>query len=138
MTADDIVGKARECLDTKFRHQGRLKGVGLDCVGMVIYVATSLGVEHVDVPAYGRTPARGLLEATLDIQPFLERVADLSDMQAGDVLMMTFDGDPQHLAIYTGENVVHGYSAVGKVVEHRLDAVWRGRVVRAYRFRGLE
>ena len=30
---DDIVAAAREYLDTPFVHQGRVKGVGIDCAG---------------------------------------------------------------------------------------------------------
>lgn len=99
-----------------------------------MHVARSLGLDYQDVPAYARRPHSGLMETTLDAQPCLERVD--GEPQPGDVLLMRFNGDPQHLAIYTGEDtVVHAYAAVRKVCEHRLDAEWRGRVVRIYRWR---
>jgi len=52
-------------------------------------------------------------------------------------LLMRFMGDPQHLAIYAGETIIHAFAAGRKVCEHRLDDVWRARIVRIYRFRGI-
>ena len=132
MTPGDIVAAARALIGTPFRHQGR-SDKGLDCAGVLITVARALGVEVVDVDGYSRRPSCGLLEATLDAQPALRRVG-LAGMQAGDLLLMRFHGAPQHLGIFTGENLIHSYSAVGKVCEHRLNAEWRARIVRVYRF----
>ena len=132
MTSDDIIAAARETLETPFRHQGRIAGVGLDCAGVIAHVADRLGM-HYDAPTnYGRTPYRGLLEATLDAQPCLERVPD---MQAGDVLLMKWKAEPMHLAIWTGSRIIHAYEGAGKCCEHGLDDAWRSRIVRAYRFR---
>ena len=134
MTADDIISAARACLDTPFVHQGRIPGVALDCAGLVVAVAEAVGADYVDHPGYGCNPANGLLESVLDAQPFLDRVFD---RQPGDVLLMRFAGEPQHLAIFTGENIIHSYAQAGKVCEHILDDVWASRIVRTYRFKGL-
>lgn len=134
MTADEIVAAARACLDTPFVHQGRIPGVALDCAGLVVAVAEAVGAEYVDHAGYGRNPANGLLESVLDAQPFLERVFD---RKPGDVLLMRFAGEPQHLAIFTGQNIIHSYESVGKVCEHRLADVWAARIVRTYRFKGV-
>ena len=37
-TRTDVVAAAREWLGTPFHHQARLRGVGVDCVGLVIGV----------------------------------------------------------------------------------------------------
>lgn len=134
MTADDILSAARGCIGTPFRHQGRIPGVALDCAGLVVAVAKEIGADYIDRPGYSRNPSGGLLESALDDQPCLERV---TDRQPGDVLLMRFKGEPQHLAICAGETVIHSYEAVGKVCEHRLADVWVSRIVRAYRFKGL-
>ena len=131
MTAADIIAAARTCLETPFVHQGRLPGQALDCAGLIIQVANTLGLEHVDHTGYARLPGNGLLESALDNQPGLSRVTDL---QAGDVILMKFSGDPQHLGIYAGENIIHAYQPVGKVCEHGLTDAWRRRIVRIYRF----
>jgi len=137
MTADDILTAARQCLGTPFRHQGRLLGFGLDCAGVAIHVARQIGAGHLDVSGYGRTPANGQLEQSLDAQPGLERVA-LSARAAGDLLLMRFSSDPQHLAICAGETIIHAYESVGQCCEHRLSSLWAARIVRVYRFRGIE
>ena len=134
MTADDILTVARSFLGTPFRHQGRIPGLALDCAGLVVSVAKSIGADYIDRPGYSRNPSGGMLESALDDQPCLERV---QDRQPGDVLLMRFAGEPQHLAIFTGDNIIHSYESVGKVCEHRMADVWAVRIVRVYRFKGV-
>ena len=136
MTADDILDAARQCLGTKFRHQGRLVAFGLDCAGVAIHVARQIGAGHLDVSGYGRTPANGQLEQSLDSQPCLERVF-LEDRKPGDLLLMRFASEPQHLAICAGDTIIHAYEAAGLCCEHRLSSLWAARIVRVYRFRGM-
>jgi len=138
MTADDILLAARSCLETPFRHQGRQIGVGLDCAGLLIVVAQQLGLDPVDVDGYGRSPAGGLLESALDRQTCLQPVTDISTRQPGDLLLLRFSADPQHLAIDAGATMIHAYAKVGKCCEHRLSLQWAARIVRVYRFAGVE
>lgn len=133
MMIDKIILYARELLGMPFRHQGRAHTGKTDCAGVVCHVASRLGIEHNDQSDYPRLPGNGRLEAALDSQPGMERV-QLADVQAGDVLLMRFGRDPQHLAIFTGNSIIHAYEPVGRVVEHGIDALWKRRVVRAYRF----
>ncbi|MFA5170430.1 MAG: NlpC/P60 family protein [Sulfuriferula sp.] len=134
MTADDIISAARECIGTPFQHQGRINGLALDCAGVIVCVASKFGLKSIQPAGYGRSPCNGMLEEAADMQPYLDRV---TAMQAGDVLMMRFTGEPQHVGIYTGENIIHAYESVGKVVEHRLDEKWAARIVRIYRFKDI-
>ena len=137
MTVDDILSAARQCLGTPFRHQGRLLGFGLDCAGVAIHVARQIGVGHLDVSGYSRTPSNGQLEQSLDAQPCLERIP-LTRPSPGDLLLMRFASDPQHIAICAGETIIHAYEAAGQCCEHRLSSLWQSRIVRVYRFRGIE
>ena len=134
MTADEIINAARSQVGVKFMHQGRIAGYWLDCAGLVAFVATTIGAQYNEWYGYGRTPHNGLLELTLDSQPCLE-VATVR--QPGDILMMRFDTEPQHVAIFTGENIIHSYQSVGQVVEHRIDSKWAARIVKIYRFKGV-
>lgn len=136
ITTDDILAAARQCIGTPFRHQGRLIAFGLDCAGVAIHVARQIGVGHLDVSGYGRTPANGQLEQSLDSQPCLERIP-LTSPSPGDLLLMRFASDPQHIAIYAGETIIHAYEAAGQCCEHRLSSMWAARIVRVYRFRGV-
>lgn len=132
-----IVAAARAAIGTPFLHQGRVAGAGLDCAGLVVHVAQEIGADYVDATGYARHPSQGLLEAILDSQPCLVRVS-LGERQAGNVLLMKFAGDPQHLGVCAGDTIIHAYSTVGQVCEHRLDEAWERRIVRVYRFVGVE
>jgi cell wall-associated NlpC family hydrolase len=134
MTAEDILAAARGCIGTPFRHQGRIAGQSLDCAGLVVHVAKTIGADYIDVQGYGRLPHKGLLESTLDAQPCLARV---DDMRQGDVLLMRFGREPQHLAICAGETIIHSYQNAGKVCEHGLTGPWPARIVAIYRFKEI-
>ncbi|MGZ8927145.1 MAG: C40 family peptidase [Methylobacter sp.] len=131
ITAQTIIEAARSQLGVKFQHQGRCPGLALDCAGLGAYVAQAIGAEYNEWPGYGRSPHQGLLESVLDNQPCLEIVLD---RQPGDLLLMRFGREPQHVAIFTGDTIIHSYEPVGMVCEHGLDAVWESRIVRIYRF----
>lgn len=136
MTSDDILAAARAAIGTPFQHQGRAAGKALDCAGLIVHVARDIGAEYVDTAGYSRLPSHGLLQAALERQPCLMPVS-IADRQPGDVLLMRFKNEPQHLAICAGETIIHSYSTVGQVCEHRLSDVWVSRIVSVYRFRGL-
>lgn len=130
----DIIAAARECVDTPFQHQGRIVGVALDCAGVAVHVFNRVGCEVDQPAAYSRTPHNAMLEYWADRQPFLMRA---TTPQAGDILLMRFGSEPQHVAVFTGENLIHAYESIGRAVEHRMDDKWRKRIVRVYRFKGI-
>lgn len=132
--ADAIVAAARAALGTPFRHQGRLPGTALDCAGLALTSAQAAGIAVLDQAGYPRRAGGAMLEAALDGQPALERVTDAP--QAGDILLMRFEGDPQHLAVCAGSTVIHAWATLRRVVEHDLTDEWRRRIVRVYRVRG--
>ena len=133
MAPEIILRLARETIGTPFRHQGRTSGNGIDCVGVAAHVAAGLGLPYIDQAGYARQPSAGQLEAALDAQPCLVRIK-VGLAAAGDVLLMRFSGDPQHVAIFSGETLIHAFEKSGKVVEHEMNEYWRSRIVRAYRF----
>ena len=137
MTSADIIAAARACLGTPFAHQGRVVGVGLDCAGLAVVAVRAAGVDVLDFAGYGRTPNKGHLAAAMDAQPMLERVANIADREAGDIILMRFLGEPQHVGICTGAGIIHAYEAVGTCCEHDLCAKWAARIVRVYRVKGL-
>lgn len=138
ITVNNIIDIARSQIGTPFRHQGRIPGMALDCAGLVAIVAQSLGVEYNEWPGYGRNPHDGLLESVMDGQPSVTKIGASSESAvAGDILMIKFRADPQHLAICAGDTIIHSYSAAGKVCEHIFDSKWRQRVTAVYRFNGV-
>lgn len=142
MTRDDIVHTALQAIDTPFRHQGRVLGLGLDCAGLYVFICQSLGIPHQDATGYPRTPYDGELERQMDEQPALQRIP-VEEASKGDILVMRMTRQPQHIALHAGNTngypcVIHASEMHGKVCHHRIDELWRARVVRAYRFEGLE
>ena len=119
-----IVAEARSFIGTPFLHQGRMKGVGVDCIGLVIEVARKLGMvaPDFDVNGYGREPDGTLLD---QLAQHLSRTSE-AEMKPGDVVVVRFAGDPQHVGIvspylYEGRRaIVHASSTIGGVIETRL------------------
>jgi len=135
----DAVVEARTWLGTPFQHQGCLKGVACDCIGLVKGVGMALGV--VD---YNPASAEAKMFASYSMQPDSQRMREglatwlvpilVDDATVGDVLFMAWGREPQHVALVTDRGIIHSYSSVGKVVEHNLDAQWKRRIVAAYRY----
>ncbi len=143
ITPDDIVAEARTWIGTPWRHQARVKGVGVDCIGFVGGVGVALGLAEAlewradrSLRGYGRTPVpETLLDAC---NRFLDRVP-LLERRLGDVLVMGFTAGPQHFAIVSRQSpdcIIHAYAQRRAVVETPSD-ITGAQVLRAYRFRGV-
>lgn len=134
----DIVKEARSWIGTPWRHQGRLKGVASDCIGVVIGTAKALGLTapEFDIRDYARFPDGKLLRKYLG--ELMDPVS-LSQKQGGDVLLIRPSRIDQHIAILTFENsIIHAIDMERGVREHILDRVWAKLVVGAYKFKGLD
>lgn len=130
MTGDDLVRAARRYIGVPFRHQGR-SVLGLDCIGLVVCAARDIGLTLRDRTDYPRDP-NGELPAELAAQ-----TEPADSVRPGDLALMAFAGQPTHVAILAGDTLIHGYASVGRVVEHRIDARWRSRIVSVHRLRGI-
>jgi hypothetical protein len=144
MKAADIIAAARETLNTPYRHQGRVAGVAADCAFVPIYAASRVGmdVRNLFIARYGKHPVPGEMRAAMDAH--LDRIPT-ADIGLSDVVWMRFEKEPQHLGIvgdyvHGGLSLIHAYNGAGvkKVVEHQLTALWRSRIVAAWRFPGVE
>jgi len=123
-TRADVVTEARTWIGTPFHHQGRVKGVGVDCIGLVIGVARTLGAvpPNFDVTGYPRVPDGVSLMATA--RQYMTEIAR-DNKKPGDVIVVSFDRDPQHFGIladyrHGGFSIIHGASNPGRVIETRL------------------
>ena len=137
ITGGDIVETTRGCLNTPFLHQGRIKGLGLDCAGLIVYPAHTLGLSDFDNTNYSRSPDGVSLERTLNQQ--MQRIP-FTAVSPGDILLFAFLKNAQHLAIVTQLNpiyIIHSHEPNGRVIEHRLDSVWRGYIRGSYRYHGV-
>jgi cell wall-associated NlpC family hydrolase len=141
-TRQQVVEAARGWIGTPFHHQARLKGVGVDCAGLVIGVARELGLvaPEFDVGGYPRQPDGVSLLAWCD--QYMTRITQ-AEMQPGDVIAVAFDVDPQHLGIvgdyrHGGLSIIHSLGVTAKrVIETRLMLTSAMRFVAAYRLPGV-
>ncbi len=139
VTRADVIAEARSWIGTPFKHQGRLKGVGVDCGGLLICVGKALGVSDFDTTGYARVPYGRQLMVHCD--EHLTRIGR-DEFGPGDVLVMRWRRVPQHVAIVADGgfpcSIIHAFDQVGRVVEHRLDETWAARIMQAYRVPGVE
>lgn len=122
-TRAQIVAEARSWIGTKWVHQHRCKGVAVDCAGLVIGVARACGLVHesFDLNGYSRRPDGTLADICGE---YMARVSQGS-MQAGDVLVVAMEREPQHMGIlgdyrHGGLSFIHASSSAGRVIETRL------------------
>lgn len=139
LTAEEsaaFIAAARRLKNVPFRHQGRNPKIGIDCAGLALVAMQSIGRPVLDIKGYGREPYRDGLEGALNDN--LGPKVPKESMQAGDVVMMRFAGDPRHVGILTdypegGLALLHTHDTLKHVTEHRLDkrraasitGVWR-------------
>lgn len=112
----EFIAAARACIDTPFRHQGRVAGVGLDCVGLVVVAALQAGIPVVDNLGYPHNPSDAFLRHMLAEANRLTPCA-LDDEQLADLLLLRYSKRATHVAIRTETGLVHATAEAGKVIE---------------------
>jgi murein DD-endopeptidase / murein LD-carboxypeptidase len=122
---------AKGFVGTPFVPQGRLPGIGLDCLGVV--VCSGRGAAHladeVDVSAWS-TPDPDAADAQLG--RWLRRRAVGEPIEPGDVLLFAVRG-LAHLAVAVeGGQMVHASLLVMRVVCCPLDPRWTRRLHAVY------
>ncbi len=123
---------ARRCVGSPFRHQGRNPAFGLDCVGLIVYVAKMLGLTGFDHLDYRKIPVRGAVSSHAHSAGFLRRLK--SDMQPGNVVILGFGKYLEHVAIVSDRGIIHACEKYGRVVEHGLNDEWRSRIISVHSF----
>lgn len=131
---------ARELIESPYVHQGRKKGVGIDCLGVVIWTANYLNLDIEDVNNYPRKPDGTMNDKIAAVCPQIE-------LQTGALLVFTINEYPQHCGIVSnyqppysskmGLGLIHAWDIVEMVVEHRLNRKWLNRVVGCYGLPGV-
>jgi cell wall-associated NlpC family hydrolase len=132
-----LVAAARAQVGVRFRHMGR-SGRGVDCAGTikVALLALGRGINDNNGESYGRVPHNDTLRKMLVLN--LGEPLPPEAMQIGDVPLMVFENEPHHVGLlgdypYGGLSLIHAYQPWRRVVEHRLDEVWRKRIIEVYR-----
>ena len=126
--------KARELINTPYQHQGRKKGVGIDCIGVPIWVAEELGLGNFDKIDYPRVP-----DGTME--KLIAQNCTQELLQPGVLLVFRISVEAQHCGIVSnymgGQGLIHAWDVAKKVVEHKLTKDWVKKVVGCYGLPGI-
>lgn len=157
VTQDQIIEAARQWVGTPYVHQARgPKGPegGTDCVGLLIAVATELGIieQGYDPTGYSwitdGTQLRVELSRWAECVAFSDTAQDYAFwaevIQPGDIAVFNVMRHPQHTAFVskidygnggTFIGMIHAYDPAKKVVEHIFDERWFSRLTSVWRLR---
>jgi cell wall-associated NlpC family hydrolase len=105
---------ARAALGARFRLHGRDPATGLDCVGLAAWALRAEGFEGVVPSGYA------LRRGDADVVQALIGVSGLvaaEDARAGDLLLLAAGPGQLHLAIDSGDGIVHADAMLRRVVE---------------------
>lgn len=132
MTRDAVVQEAMSWIGTPFHDCAGIKGVGTDCLHLVIRVYAAAGViEDFEPEPYGPQWFQHRDEP-LFLLGLSEHARQVEVAQPGDIAMYTFGRHAAHSAIVIdGESIVHAYKPLGFVMRdsradhaHRLHSYW--------------
>lgn len=150
-TPEQIADEAASWVGTPFHHQGRAKGLGVDCIGLIVGVCKNLNLDsgnvdavtgqnvrlhEYDVSNYSALPNKTQLSETLAKFCVL---AESANPQLGDIILFTMQRWPQHVGVVTrieaeGIHFAHASQPVGKVIISRYDDTWKRRAAGHFRF----
>lgn len=118
-----IVAASRGCVGTRFRAQGRLPGLGLDCVGVALVAAAAAGAVDLTLPAYTLSgDSEDRIETVLracGCHPLGNKPP-----QPGDLIVVAPAPGRRHLAVVTDAGMVHAHAGLERVVEAPADPGW--------------
>ena len=136
-----IVAEARLWVGTRWSHQQRQRGIGVDCAGLLVEVGKANSLTTFDIRDYAREP-NGTLLAICKREL---RQIPIATMRPGDVVALAYDGEPMHLGIVApykyGDGVlaiIHASRQRGKVCEHRIDWHLQKLIVAAFAYLGVD
>lgn len=142
----EIIKSALSFINTPYQHQGRLKGVGIDCAGLIIEVIKEVGMDSsFDIKGYDRIPDGQTLSKICNTYGKIKDIKNnYYNLEDGDVILFNFLVNPQHLGFYYKLNnldyFIHAYGepSINKVIIQRLDSKWKNRINGVFKINGVE
>lgn len=135
----DIVIVSKTYIGTPFHHLGRVKKVGIDCIGITLGVAEELNILltiHPEFKRYGRKAKQRPLLDYMD-----EQFIKIDNREIGSIAVSWFDRvakEPSHLGIVTEIGMVHTNGNLGITIEEHWSPKWTTRIVGYYKYPGVE
>ena len=143
VTRSQIAQAARALIGTPFAHQGRIPGIGIDCVGIPLLVGEMFHLSDITGAVirgadHNRYTAQPHSDVVFDV--CTKRLIPVQEVKVGCVLALNCMTVACHAAIVTAPlgflHFVHANQHLGKVVETPLDAKWRRRIKGIFEFPG--
>lgn len=124
-----VVREAREWIGTPYVPQARVKGIGCDCVGLIVGVGEQTGL----LAACAVPPYREGDMALMDSM-FPAHFECIESPEPGAVLQLDVPGNRRHLAICAGDSIIHVYGRKIGVTEHPFTGRWQARLLSCWRY----
>lgn len=141
VTRAAVVAEALSWLKTPYHHQASLKGVGVDCLGLIRGVYRELyGEQPEEPPPY--SPAWGEADNSEMLLRAAERhlcVPTYTGWKAGDVLIFRVRNalSAKHCAIAVDDaRMLHAVSSRGVLITNI--GAWEGQIAGIFSFPGVE
>lgn len=136
-----VVAEARAWIDTPYKHNHSAKGLGSDCLGLIVGVGRELGLgtERVVLPIYSSAWDEVQKDETM-LRGFTEHlVRKEGTPRPGDVVVFRMfpDAVAKHCAIVSSSaHMIHAHQR-NHVVEVTLGPWWRRRIVGVFSYPGV-
>jgi len=137
-----VVAEARKWLGTPFRHQGRSREHGVDCIGLIMQVAVDMGLVSISELEFKRMSRYKTIPDIDRLIAGLNRyMIEVPDVQVGDVAHISWGpGADYHVGFVSRVeehvHVIHACADPGRVIESAVpeDKDWM-RIISYYRFK---
>jgi cell wall-associated NlpC family hydrolase len=134
-----IESTARSLIGVPWKHQGRSRTMGVDCVGLGVVVLRECGYTVIDRTEYDRIPDGTLRDEVTRVigQPIALGNGAGDHVAPGDFVTIAYPNTESHVAIVSsdrhGLTIIHADNKRGEVVENRIDARWNRRIAGVWR-----
>lgn len=141
---DKIILESQSWLNTPYIHKQRVKGVGVDCVQLIIGIALELDLiklsDIADLPIY--SIQEYLHDDSNKLLDILEqyKCKKVKNLRPGDILVFQYGRSASHVAVLLPDNmIIHARLdlPVPRVVINTYSDEYKERFVRAYSFPGV-
>ena len=135
-----IIAEARSWLKTPYHHCQRVKGVGVDCIQLLIASYVAAGVVEGDIKT-GYYPSDWHLHRNVEryLDGMRSKLHQTDTAKKGDIALFRFGRTVSHGAIVLDASyVIHAYVHLGCVISALTDVELAGRLHSYWTFEGAE
>jgi len=145
---NEVVKQARLLVGTPYRHKMAKRGVGCDCIGVIVATGRAMGFKSMptdrEMPIYHRLPHDHVAQRTAEVYLSAVENPRWENIKPGQIGLFYWRdrGHGQHFCVFGRDDtldrltMIHAYQASGKkVCEIGATDFWRKRLVRLFDYR---